>query len=138
MKPVFMHHLPFTHITITFIILMLPSMIALVYFLHREKLTISAWTLAPIFSFLTTALIYATMYTGSLDFDYGQEYLPKDAVSAHSDLAEILLIISIISVVLAVLGRKRKTIRLLYLICLSVMVGITLKVILLGTVIVYR
>lgn len=132
------NHPVITHLTITFGIIILPSMAALLFFVYREKLSKRAWTLASIISLIFSGLIYITMYTGALDFENGQNYLSKEAVDTHSNIATFLILNSLISLTIAVLSLKKVKLRVLFIVSLLGIFGLTIAMVITGSRIVYQ
>lgn len=132
------NHPGFTHLTITFGIIILPSMAALLYFVYHEKLPKRAWILAPFIALIFSGLIYMTMYTGALDFEYGQDYLNKEVVNTHSNIATFLILNSLISLTIAVLSLKKVILRVLFIISLLGIFGLTIVMVITGSRIVYQ
>ncbi len=133
-------HPAFVHLPVTMALIMPPVMIVLAFAVFRKYISEKAWVIAPLFSLLFTAFIYAAMYTGSVDREELEDRVAIEQLDRHEQSAESLLLASLacfLFAVFALKGRNALVFRILYLVSLLLVSSMTYRTVEKGAGIVY-
>jgi uncharacterized membrane protein YgdD (TMEM256/DUF423 family) len=121
-------HPAVVHLPIAMALTMPPVMILLALAVLKKRIPERAWVMAPLLSLLLSALIYTAMYTGSSDRERLEDRVSMELLDSHEQAAESLLLASLaclLSGVLAIKGKKAMIFRVIYLISIVLLSGMT-------------
>ncbi|EHQ06713.1 hypothetical protein [Leptonema illini] len=133
-------HPALVHLPVALAFVMPPVMILLAVAVFKKTISEKAWVVAPLLSLLLSGFIYAAMYTGSVDREELEGRVAVEVLDAHEQAAESLLLTSLacfLFAVFAIKGRNAMIFRIMYLISILFLSGLTYRTVEKGAGIVY-